>query len=164
MRESRSIDLHNHTVPEALGEFARFYNDCVRSGYRGRIEVIHGYGSTGAGGAIRRELRRYLAAHVETFGQFLPGDSLGNPGITIIYPQKLLPSAPNGPSGAPLLNPAQEAIRRFCDEAKSRERILAKLRGRFGDRVLATEIRQMVNLGLLEATPSSDGVTRYRTV
>jgi hypothetical protein len=85
VNQSRSIDLHNHTVPEALRDFVRFYNGCVRTGYRGRIEVIHGYGSNGSGGIIREELRRFLSAHDEIFGEFLPGESLRNPGVTIVY-------------------------------------------------------------------------------
>jgi dsDNA-specific endonuclease/ATPase MutS2 len=94
MSESRSIDLHNFTVAEALREFVRFYNNCVRSGYRGRLEVIHGYGSTGAGGVIREELRKYLKAHSGTFGEFLAGESLRNPGVTILYPRESLATMP----------------------------------------------------------------------
>jgi DNA-nicking Smr family endonuclease len=84
---TRSIDLHNCTVPEAVHAFVRFYNSCVRSGYRGRVEVIHGYGSSGVGGAIKTELRRYLAAHAEIFGEVLFGESLRNPGVTVLYPR-----------------------------------------------------------------------------
>jgi hypothetical protein len=157
MTESRSIDLHHRTVPEAIREFVHFYNDCVRSNYLGRIEVIHGYGSTGAGGVIRKKLREYLAAHAESFGSFLAGDSLGNPGVTIVYPKKLLPLSPGGAGATPLLNPAQEAIRKYCATPKARERILIKLRGRFGDRVLSAEIRNLVNGGALEEICASDG-------
>jgi hypothetical protein len=39
MSVSRSIDLHGCTVPEAMRQFVDFYNDCVRSGYQGFIEV-----------------------------------------------------------------------------------------------------------------------------
>jgi hypothetical protein len=162
MNESRSIDLHHHTVPEAIGEFARFCNDCVRSNYRGRVEVIHGYGSTGAGGAIRKKLRAYLAAHAECFGSVLPGDSLGNPGVTIVYPKKLLPTSPQGVTAAPLLNAAQEAIRKYCATPRAKERILIKLRGRFGDRVLSAEIRNMLNNGALEEIRASDGKFQYK--
>jgi|ERR1035437_6029766 dsDNA-specific endonuclease/ATPase MutS2 len=94
MSESRSIDLHDFTVAEALREFVRFYNACVKSGYRGRIEVIHGYGSTGGGGVIREELRKYLKAHSGTFGEFLAGESLRNPGVTILYPRESLATMP----------------------------------------------------------------------
>jgi hypothetical protein len=164
MTETQSIDLHERTVPEAIREFVRFYNDCVRSGYRGRIEVIHGYGSTGAGGVIRKKLREYLAAHAENLGSFLAGDGLGNPGVTIVYAKKLLPSSPGGGGAMPLLNAAQEAIRKFCDTPKAKERILIKLRGRFGDRVLSTEIRNMTNSGALEEICATDGKLQYKAV
>jgi dsDNA-specific endonuclease/ATPase MutS2 len=94
MSETRSIDLHNFTVAEALREFVRYYNNCVRSGYSGRLEVIHGYGSTGGGGVIREELRKYLKAHAGTFGEFLAGESLRNPGVTIVYPGDSLAAMP----------------------------------------------------------------------
>jgi DNA-nicking Smr family endonuclease len=93
MSESRSIDLHERTVAEAIREFVRFYNACVRSGYRGRLEVIHGYGKSGSGGVIREELRKYLKAH-EVFGEFLPGESLRNPGVTILYPRETQAAMP----------------------------------------------------------------------
>jgi DNA-nicking Smr family endonuclease len=90
MTQSRSIDLHNRTVVEAIREFARFYNSCVTSGYRGRIEVIHGYGSNGTGGVIRQELRRYLEVHEGIFGEYLAGESLRNPGVTIVYAKETM--------------------------------------------------------------------------
>jgi Smr domain len=82
---TKSIDLHNCTVAEAIHRFVRFYNACVLTGYRGRIEIVHGFGSSGTGGAIRQQLRGYLEAHAEIFGQFLDGESLRNPGVTILY-------------------------------------------------------------------------------
>jgi hypothetical protein len=162
MTESRSVDLHQLTVPEALREFVRFNNDCVRSNYLGRIEVIHGYGSTGAGGVIRKKLREYLAAHAESFGSFLAGDGLGNPGVTIVYTKKLLPLSPGGAGAMPLPNAAQEAIRKYCSTPKARERILIKLRGRFGDRVLSAGIRCLLNSGVLEEIRASDGKIQYK--
>jgi hypothetical protein len=99
MSENRSIDLHNFTVAEAMREFVRFYNSCVRSGYRGRLEVIHGYGSNGSGGVIREELRKFLKGHEETFGEFLPGESLRNPGVTILYPKDKPAPMPLGIGG-----------------------------------------------------------------
>jgi hypothetical protein len=164
MTESRSIDLHNCTVSEAIREFVRFYNACVSSGYHGRMEVIHGYGSGGVGGAIKQKLRRYLADHADKFGAFLAGDSVGNPGVTILYPKESLAAVPQGSGSMPLLNPAQEAIRRFCATPKSRERILIKLCGRFGDRVLSEEIRNMLQSGALEAVTAANGAVRYRSL
>jgi len=160
MRESRSIDLHNRTVAEAIREFVRFYNDCVRGGYTGRIEVIHGYGSSGVGGNMRQELRKYLAAHAETFGEYLAGESLLNPGVTILYAKEA--PATRGPGAMPLINAAQDAIRGFCAAPKSKERILVKLRGRFGDRVLSAEIRNMTGNGSLQAIRTGDGTVLYK--
>jgi dsDNA-specific endonuclease/ATPase MutS2 len=112
MSESRSIDLHNLTVAEALREFVRFYNACVKSGYRGRLEVIHGYGSMGGGGVIREELRKYLKAHSGTFGEFLAGESLRNPGVTILYPRESLAKMPLDPgavfSSIPRMKPPRK--------------------------------------------------------
>jgi hypothetical protein len=162
MSESRSIDLHDCTVAEAIGAFVRFYNACLRSGYRGRIEVIHGYGSMGIGGKIRAELRKYLEAHKETFGEYLAGESLRNPGVTILHVKETLAAAPRGPGSIAAFNPAQEAIRRFCSTPKSKDQILAKLTGRFGDRVLGAEIRNMVNSGALRAIRAGDGTVQYK--
>jgi DNA-nicking Smr family endonuclease len=96
MKDLRSIDLHNLTVPEALRQFVRSYNASVRSGYRGRLEVIHGYGSSGVGGSIREELRKYLRAHAAVFGEFLAGESLRNPGVTILYVKEAMAAMPLG--------------------------------------------------------------------
>ena len=71
----------------------------MKSGYHGRVEIIHGYGSSGTGGVIREELRRYLKAHEEIFGEFLAGESLRNPGVTILYPKDTQAAMPLG-SGA----------------------------------------------------------------
>jgi hypothetical protein len=129
-----------------MGQFVEFYNDCVRNGYRGFIEVIHGYGSSSSGGAIQRELRRYLAANSDRLEMYVPGDSLGNPGMTKVFPKRLLPAVQdkNGPSST-----ARQAILRFCDLPRSKDRILSRLTGRFGDRVLRDEIDCMVRDGLL---------------
>ena len=117
MPPSKSIDLHNFTVAEAIREFVRFYNACVRAGYRGRIEVIHGYGSNGTGGVIREELRRYLKAHDEIFGEFLPGESLRNPGVTIVYAKDT--PAPVSPGSAP--NPAIPGFRNAATSLRGKK-------------------------------------------
>jgi len=161
MRESRSIDLHAYTVAEAIRKFAHFYDACVRSGYRGRIEVIHGYGSSGVGGSIRQELRKYLEAHAETFGEYLAGESLRNPGVTIVY-AKEPPAPPRVRRAMPLPNAAQDAIRRFCATPKTKEQILVRLRGRFGDSVLSAEIGKMARDGALQAIRTGDGAVQYR--
>lgn len=147
MNVSRSIDLHGCTVPEAMQQFIDFYNDCIRSGYQGVIEVIHGYGSRAPGGAIQQELRRYLAANNDRLEMYLVGDAVGNPGITKVYPKRLLPVIQD--SIGAQSSKVREAILEFCDTPKAKERLFIKLRGRFGDRVLRDEISQLVREGRL---------------
>ena len=147
MSVSRSIDLHGCTVSEAMRQFIDFYNDCIRSGYQGVIEVIHGYGSCVPGGAIQQELRRYLAVNSDRLEMYIAGDSVGNPGITKVYPKRLLPVI-SGNVGAQS-NAASEAILKFCEMPRAKERIFMKLRGRFGDRILRDEISRLVRDGLL---------------
>lgn len=159
MNGSRSIDLHGHTVAQAMKAFVRYYNDSVRGGYSGRIEIVHGYGSTGGGGVIRQHLRTYLAAHAGKFGSILPGEGLGNPGVTVVYAKSVLP---DGGGSISLVSPAQEAILRLCSTPKAKERILIKLTGRFGDRVLRTEIDRLVQNGALDALRASDGTVQYK--
>jgi len=89
---SRSIDLHGMTVAQALDAFVRYYNDCLRAGYRDRIEVVHGYGSTGRGGVLLSAVRDYLRQNSARLGSWVPGESVGNVGITIVYPDKKLPA------------------------------------------------------------------------
>lgn len=149
MSDSRSIDLHGCTVHEAMEQFVDFYNSSVRSGYRGCIEVIHGYGSSGAGGKIQQELRRYLAKNSERLEIYVPGN-FGNPGITRVYPKRLLPENQKSGRGADEANRAREAILNFCETPKSKERIFTKLTRRFGDRILRDEMSRMIRDGLLK--------------
>ncbi|HKF48879.1 MAG TPA: Smr/MutS family protein [Terracidiphilus sp.] len=87
-----SIDLHGLRVRQALDRFVWFYNDCVRRGVKGPIEVVHGYGAASEGGGeIRRELRGFLAAHEDCVAGWVAGDGIGNPGVTRVWIGKRLP-------------------------------------------------------------------------
>jgi hypothetical protein len=75
------------------------------------------------------------------------GDDVGNPGVTKVYPKKLLPEIRDdigGKSGY-----ARAAIVTFCEAPQPKDRILTKLRRRFGDRVLCEEINRLVRDGRL---------------
>lgn len=147
MSVSLSIDVHGCSVPEAMRIFIDYYNGCVRSGTKGFIEVVHGYGSSGPGGAIQRELRKFLAVNTDRLEMYVEGDAVGNPGITKVYPKKLLPIFHD--SIGSHSSAVREALLRFCETPIARERVFTKLRGRFGDRVLRDEISRLVRDGLL---------------
>ena len=139
-----------------MREFVSFYNRCLRSGYRGRLEVIHGWGSSGHGGAILRELRKYLAENSGNFDHFIEGDRIGNPGVTILYAKQPLPAFPeptnsDGAGNSVTMNVVQEAIRRLCKTPKSLRKIEVKLLGRFRVREVRAALRDMVAQSHLEA-------------
>jgi Smr domain len=149
------IDLHDLTVEEALRHFISAYNALVGGGFRGRIEVIHGYGSSGEGGVIRRKLRAFLAAHADRFNNIVSGDALGNPGVTFIDVKGRLP-ATSVPATA-----VESAILAFCQTPKAENKILIKLIGRFGDPAIRAAIRDLVRSGSLEVIRSGAEV-KYR--
>src|ERR1700733_8517004 len=86
----RELDLHDHTVDEALRVFVEFYNRHVRSGSREPLRIIHGYGSTEKGGKIRKKLRLFLESGAGSLEWKTGEDVEGNPGVTIVYPKKIL--------------------------------------------------------------------------
>ena len=61
------------------------------SGGRDPVRVVHGYGSSGRGGVIHRAIRRYINANIGRFDKVVEGESLANPGVTLVYPKRLLP-------------------------------------------------------------------------
>ncbi len=90
------IDLHELTWHEALPVFIAFYNDAIEQaagGPAGRLDVIHGYGSSGAGGVLRKRLRNFLQEHAAQGRlEFTPGEHTdANPGHTLVLPIQPLP-------------------------------------------------------------------------
>ncbi|MFZ1947501.1 MAG: Smr/MutS family protein [bacterium] len=87
----KTIDLHGLTEPEALRKLVRDYNAYVRGGGRDPVWIVHGYGSSGRGGVLQQAVRLYIGAHVGRFDKVVEGDALANPGVTLVYPKRLLP-------------------------------------------------------------------------
>jgi len=54
------IDLHDKNVNEAINYFMIKYNEIISKGFKGEINVIHGYGSSGQGGVIRTVVQKSL--------------------------------------------------------------------------------------------------------
>lgn len=90
------IDLHGLREREALSKFVRDYNSYVRSGRRDPIQIVHGYGSSGHGGVIQRAIRTYISANLDRFDGVVDGNLLANPGVTLVYPKRLLPETRPG--------------------------------------------------------------------
>ena len=91
------IDLHALTWHEALPAFIAFYNEAIEQAAgspAGRLDVIHGYGSSGAGGVLRKRLRNFFQEHADHgLLEFTPGEFTdANPGHTLVLPIKPLPN------------------------------------------------------------------------
>lgn len=86
---SVEIDLHGHSVAEALARFTHAYNAAVAAGGAAEIRVVHGHGASGGTSKIRVRLRELLAEHADRL-DFRPGEACvdPNPGLTIVYPRQ----------------------------------------------------------------------------
>ena len=94
MTHPTSLDLHGHTWAEALEAFIEFYNGSFQGPENtpvGRLEIVHGYGSTGEGGVLRSRLRGFLHRHEDCLEFRLGEDLDSNKGHTIVIPIKPLP-------------------------------------------------------------------------
>lgn len=165
---SARIDLHDLLVDEALRTFFDQYNLCVSRGNK-KIEVIHGYGSSGVGGAIKSAFRRYLKTHSKHFAGVTLGDDLANPGVTIVYPVGRLPkridpavlsdtkrlpavcSRLQGKVDEPIRQTdIEKRVLRVLNTPKTEEKVLAKLRGDFGAPNIRAEIWRLTKAGIIE--------------
>jgi hypothetical protein len=130
--DSRDLDLHGKTWPEALEEFVEAYNKAVQPGGRAcrTLRVIHGYGSAGGPGILRARFRKFLEKH-NTRLEFTPGEKAdGNPGHTVVKPIYSLPGADAALS---------ELVWEYCEQPKTLSKIAGQFR-RYG----APRVRQAV--------------------
>jgi len=132
---SREIDLHRLTWTEALPTFIEFYNDEVRKMGRGggRLDIVHGYGSTGPGGVLRTRLRAFFQRHEEHL-EFMPGESVdGNQGHTVVIPMLSLPCTGDA---------LEDLVWKYCELAKGRSKIIGKFR-RHGEPTVIQAIKAL---------------------
>src|SRR5215469_9307585 len=109
----RELDLHGLTIDEAIRVFIERYNRHVQ-GSREPLRIIHGWGSSGEGGKIRRKIREFLTEATSNL-DWKPGEDVeGNLGVTIVYPRKVL---------AVRENQLAEAIANFCSTPRTESKI-----------------------------------------
>jgi hypothetical protein len=102
---------------------------------------VHGYGASGSGGVIRKRLRALLESYSD-YVEIIPGERLGNPGMTVIYPTRRLPTVTNQLEGD---------ILQFCLQPRSEEKIYGKFR-HHGDPAVQTALKSLVRKKRLETT------------
>ena len=137
-----SIDLHGMTWSEALAELVDAYNRTLRFGSPSEtLDIVHGYGSTGTGGAMRVRVRSFLDAH-STRLEYVPGEIAdSNPGHTVVLPIQPLPEIGD------LL---AEEVWEYCETARTQSKITGKFR-RHGDPKVIQAIRSLERQGRLRA-------------
>lgn len=137
---SSEIDLHGCDLIEAVETFVSFYNSRVARGDCSRIDVIHGYGSTGEGGAIRVKIRSFLEKHCDSltyeYGERFPPL---NPGKTMVFPRLALPST---------LDLLSAEIIVYCVIGKTATKITGKFR-RHGEAKVMAALKNLEKRGLL---------------
>lgn len=128
------LDLHHHTVTQALDLFVHFYNAQLSRGDRSTIEVVHGYGSSGEGGEIRKRLRLMLERNQRKLSYEFGDRKTGNPGVTYVKPFKALPTASDA---------LQMEILAYCLTARTEGKIIGEFRN-YGQKKVKSILNQMV--------------------
>ena len=147
----KKLDLHNHTVREAMAAFVRFYNAQFTQKRPAEIEVVHGYGSSGQGGEIRKRLRKYLETHGKKLLVRKGEHVTGNPGVTYVTPLQPLPSSADS---------LESEILDYCDVARSEAKVVGKFRNAGQQKVKST-LKKMVKAGTLRKF-SKGAYTHYQ--
>ena len=136
------IDVHGLKWSESLEEFISIYNGSLSEEDNLdsiEIRVIHGYGSTGAGGTLRKRIRGFLS-RVSDYLEFTPGEDVdGNQGLTIVNPIQQLPAVND------LLG---EQILEYCVRPKSSSKVIGRFR-RHGQPSVMQAVRKLGKQGRL---------------
>lgn len=126
------IDLHDLTVNDAIKTFIEKYNRLYKQGYRGTVEVIHGYGSSGKGGKIKKAFKKFAEEHKK----FFKVEYNTNSGITLIKPISKIPE---------IRNILENEILEFCkDTPKSAKKIEGEFFKKYETEQIKSAIKSLV--------------------
>jgi hypothetical protein len=153
MKTAEAIDCFTRVYDSVLGSGARsdagaraMSGNHRDSGYGSNsdacLKVIHGYGSGGARGDTRRAIRSLLKAN-PACADYIPGEDIdGNPGYTIVYPRRRLPS------GASRLYPG---IVEYCSVPKTKLDVVRRFVRRSAEGDIERALRELENGGRLRS-------------
>ncbi|BDU51351.1 Smr/MutS family protein [Haliovirga abyssi] len=132
----RIIDMHELTVENAIDKFIQVYNENIGKS----IKIIHGYGSSGKGGKIKKKLRQFLDENLK-YLEYTIGEKIdGNRGYTIVNAKKRVPLK---------IDYIKIEILEFCNAAKTKEKIAGKFRKYEPEKILKA-LRQLEKSGELK--------------
>lgn len=140
VRAAREVDLHGMKTSQALEAFALAYDNALRDSAGGALRVIHGYGSGGAGGDTRNAIRSWLKASSHSL-KWIAGEEIdGNPGYTMVYPEKRLPQ------GAARIH---DSIVEYCSKERTQSDVIGRFVRRNSQGDIATALRELEARGRL---------------
>jgi hypothetical protein len=126
------------TCDDAIRFFIKKYNEVFKNGYRGKIEVIHGYGSGGKGGVIKKRLRTFLTENKNSLNFVIDA----NPGVTFVTPMKSIPDMKNAIS---------RDLLKFCkDSPKSMDKIKGNFFKKYTNKEIVSTVNSLSKKGELE--------------
>ena len=131
MSKNVTYDYHGLSVQNALVRFVADYNHALHSDAETkRFIVVHGYGSSGRGGKIKKALLKLLTFEnnkgVLTFKE--SGQIDTHPGYTVVTPKCDLHSVPPG-FLSPFLPPSEEYTVAQSINSRQRSRAVARRPG-----------------------------------
>ncbi len=131
------VDLHGLTVQEGLATLVQKYNSLVGSPHC-ELVVVHGYGSGGSDGILKRKVRAFLKSVGVKF--FTEKDGVRcNLGQTLVVVGSEKISVAQG---------LEQKILDFCENPKTKEKIFSKFH-KSGVEVVQTAFSSLVKSGLL---------------
>ncbi|OQY10011.1 MAG: hypothetical protein B6I28_01875 [Fusobacteriia bacterium 4572_132] len=134
------IDMHELKVEEALNKFIKEYNENGNGNGNEKIRIIHGYGSSGKGGKIKKRIRAFLEKNLD-YLEYEVGEKIdGNRGYTIVKRKKRLPDK---------LDYIKKEILLFCEIPKTKDKIAGKFRKYELEKILKA-LKQMEKRGELK--------------
>ena len=125
------LDLHGLTWGEAEASLIEHYKQILSQAGKSAvgIDVVHRYRSSGTGGVLLTRLTAFLSKY-ESCVYFQPGEKVGgNPGHTMVVPQKPLLS---------LRDQLSEDIWNICDRSRYLKKIIGNFLRHGVDTVLST--------------------------
>lgn len=136
----REVDLHGLKTAQALEAFALAYDNALRESPRGALRVIHGYGSGGAGGDTRNAIRSWLKASSHSL-KWMAGEEIdGNPGYTMVYPERRLPA------GAARIH---DSIVEYCSKERTQSDVIGRFVRRNSQGDIANALKDLETRGRL---------------
>lgn len=114
---TEELDLHGFSKVHAMEVIINSYNEASSQGTCSTMKIIHGYGSSGKGGAIKQALRKTLDKNNIAYRT---GESLSsNPGYTVVFCENRIPDLETNIS---------RRILKYCKAPKTKSKIAGKFR------------------------------------